>query len=177
MAWYDPKPEDIEWSPKAKRKWAAVMAIRNGTKARLISQHKGPNKERTPGADYGPKNQDDLDKAFQETHDHAINQWQAGDGVVGPSGSEGWFPGFNDPDKTSYESNQNFAYQHDMQATDAELQALTPEQKKAYKWANIKSAAEGMWVLKRTGDLNKALAKTQQVFGDAGFKVGTNYSK
>src|SRR5437773_267345 len=130
---------------------AAIMAAQaksNGTRGRLISQHKSPNKDPTPGANYGTHNLTDLDKAFNETHDHAISQWQAGSGAVGPTGSEdAWYlKNFNRPSNSAYEANQNFAYQHDMQATDAELQAKTPEEKKAYEWANKKSAVEGMWV-------------------------------
>jgi hypothetical protein len=177
--WYDPNPEDIEWSPKAKRRWAAVMAVRNGTRARLISQHKGPITSPTPGADYGERKPDELGKAFNDTHNHAVSQWQAYRGAVGPTGGEDvWYlRGFNDPDKTAYESNQQFAYQHDMQATDAELQANTPERREAYEKANVKSAKAGMWVLMRGGTHEQAMARTQQVFKDAGFAVRQNYSQ
>jgi hypothetical protein len=177
VSWFDPDPDDI--AGRAKPNFLALMAIRNGTRARLIIQHKAPNTSPTPGADYGDKTQADRDKAFQESHDHAISQWQAYKGAVGPTGSEGGLPYsvYNDPDKTAYESNQQFAYQHDMQATDADLQANTPERRKAYEKANRKSAVEGMFVLLGGGTNEEAMAKTQKVWGDADFKVGTNYSK
>jgi hypothetical protein len=151
----------------------------NGTKARLISQHKGPNTDPTPGANYGTHSTADLEKAFNESHAHAASQWQAGGGAVGPTGGENvWYlRGFNRPTNSGYEANQNFAYQHDMQATDADLQAKTPEEREKYEKANKKSAVKGMWVLKRTGDLHKAMAKTQRVFRDHGFIVRQNYSK
>src|SRR5262245_5795110 len=112
----------------AARVSAARKARSNGTIAQLIIQHKGPNTSPTPGADYGDNKPEDVTKAFNETHDHAIRQWQAGKGVVGPTGSEDWLSPLNNPHTTGYEGNQNFAYQHDLQATDAELQAKTPEQ-------------------------------------------------
>ncbi len=131
---------------------AKVKAQINGTKARLITEHKGPNTEPTPGAEY--QSDADLKKALGETHAHSISQWQADSGVVGPTGQEDtWkFSWANRPANTSgFEENQNFGYQHDMQATDAELQAKTPEQKKAYAEANYESAKKGFWVLKTQG--------------------------
>lgn len=156
---------------------ARVAARRNGTKARLITQHKGPNKDPTPGANYKDHNIDDLKKSFGETHDHSISQWQAGKGVVGPTGQEGswFFSGFNTPSNSAYEANQNFGYQHDMQATDADLQAKTPEERKAYDKANYESAKSGFWVLKTSGDLKKSLKRTQEIFREHGFIVRESY--
>ena len=149
----------------------------NGTKARLITQHKGPNTDPTPGANYGKHNLTDLENAFNETHAHSLSQWQAGQGVVGPTGSESnWlYSGFNSPLNSGYEGYQNFAYQHDMQATDADLQHRTPEEQKEYDKANRNSALAGMYVVQTTGDVNKALAKTQEVFRNHGFIVRQSY--
>lgn len=156
---------------------AAAKAKSNGTRAYLIAQHKGPDTSPTSGADYGENSPEKVAKSFNDTHDHAISQWQAGKGAVGPTGKEGYFPAFNDPTHDAYQRSQEFAYQHDMQATDAELQAHTPEQKKKYADANWESAKQGMWVLVKGGTLKESLAKTQQIFKDAGFPVRQNYSK
>ncbi|AKT42940.1 hypothetical protein [Chondromyces crocatus] len=167
----------VQLAELEKQRSAEAQVAANGTKGRLITEHKGPNTDPTPGADYKGKSPDDLKKAFGETHAHSIRQWEAGQGVVGPTGSEGnWFyGGFNKPSNSAYELNQKFGYQHDMQATDAELQAKTPEEKKAYASANRDSAIEGFWVLKRTGDLNKAMKRTKEIFDKAGFPVRESY--
>ncbi len=153
---------------------ARSQAKINGTKARLITEHKGPNTEATPGADY--QSDADLKKALGETHAHSISQWQAGSGVVGPTGEEdSWkFSWANKPHTDGYTENQNFGYQHDMQATDAELQAKTPEQKKAYADANYESAKKGFWVLKTQGP-DQAMKRTQEIFKEHGFTVREHY--
>jgi hypothetical protein len=153
---------------------AREQARINGTKARLEAEKKkGPNTDPTPGADYKGKSKEELTKALGETHNHAISQWQAGQGVVGPTGSEGnsFFGGLNSPHNSAYEANQNFGYQHDMQATEAELQAQTPEEKRNYKVANAVSATYGFFVLKVTGSNRLALKTTKAIFGNYGFPV------
>jgi hypothetical protein len=152
----------------------------NGTIARLITTHKPPITAPTPGADYGKNTPTDLANAFNGQHAYALNQWQAGKGVVGPNGHEGeaLFAGYNDPKEFSggYGDSQDFAYQHDLQAWDASLQAKTPEEQQAFDKANRDSAVAGMLVLKTSGSVKKALAKTKQVFGESGFTVRENYS-
>jgi hypothetical protein len=156
---------------------AKAKARANGTKGRLITQHPGPNTEFTPGADYTGQSSDAMKKALGETHAHSIRQWQAGKGVVGPTGIEdnSLYGQFNNPESPSYELNQQFGYQHDMQATDAELQARTPEQKEAYASANKWSAAKGFVVLTQTGDLKQAMKRTREIFQDYGFRVRESY--
>ena len=158
-----------------RRAQAEVAA--NGTIARLITQHKGPRVDPTPGADYGKHDPKELEAALKETHAHAIEQWQARKGVVGPTGSEDnpFFSWFNRPTSSSYEANQLFAYHHDMQATDAELQANAMWQKRRYAEANSDSAMAGMLVLKATGDVDAALRTTRNMFKVQGFSVRTKY--
>jgi hypothetical protein len=143
---------------------------------RLIAEHPRPNTDR-----------EDL----KATHDHAENQWKKGSGAVGPSGSEGWFGYFNNPYRDSFELHQKFGYHHDMQATDAARQAevgplaadpfgrhpeiLREFRRSHYAQANRKSAIKGMWILKRTGDLDKALRETQKIFESYDFKVKQRY--
>ena len=147
----------------------------NGTPARLCTMHKNPNTAPTPGANYGTHTPAELADGLNAQSAYACKQWQAGQGVVGPSGSEGnWFYGpFNSTTNSNYERNQAFGYQHDLQATDASQQ--TSQTGNSYSTANISSATQGMMVLKATGDLNKALKKTQEVFDSYGFKVQKVY--
>ncbi len=153
---------------------AREQVRKSGTKARLIAEKKnGPNTDPTPGADYKGKSGEDLKKALGETQAHSMSQWQADQGVVGPTGSEGnaFFGHLNSPDNQSYEANQNFGYQHDMQATEAELQAETPKEKLDYKVANAVSATYGFFVLKVTGSNRLALKTTKWIWGNYGFPV------
>jgi hypothetical protein len=64
-----------------------------------------------------------------------------------------------------------------MQATDAELQVKTPEEREKYDKANRNSAIAGMWVLKTGGTHEQAMARTQEVFRKHGFTVRQNYSQ
>jgi hypothetical protein len=131
-------------------------------------------------------------KDLLETHEHAMRQWGTGKGVVGPTGSEGWFPWFNRPHDATYELDQQFGYHHDMQATDAfkQYQDGTSDNRGRgpggnandqdtrrvdYNAANRNSAIQGMWILRKTGDLDKALRATQQTFKNFGFDVKPRY--
>jgi hypothetical protein len=138
--------------------------------------HRDPNTNPTPGANYGAHTPAELANALNTQSAYACEHWQAGGGVVGPNGSEGNWPysGYNNPTDPNYEQYQGFAYQHDLQATDADLQHTSQNEGK-YNRANMLSAVEGMWVLRRTGDVNQALRKTQDVFGSYGFTVRQSY--
>ena len=147
------------------------------TKGRLLSTYTNPNENRTPGANYGDKTDDDLKKAFDETQANTTNQFQNNKGVVGPTGSEGnwFFNQFNVTTNPNYGQNQDFAANHDMQATDADLQAEGVDRKNSYSIANQISAAVGMSVLKWTGDSKKALKVTKGIFEAYGFSVRNDY--
>lgn len=136
-------------------------------------------------ADHKPPEREDMRK----THDNAMKQWAARRGAVGPMGEEdsnALLRYFNNPKADNFELDQRWAYQHDMQATDAEDQALNGPldsthknarywRKSAYDFANKKSAIQGMIVLRRTGDMDKALAETQRIFKEHGFDVKRRY--
>lgn len=163
----------------------------NGTAARLCTRHRQPNTEPNPVARYGPTTPDQLADKLNQQADYACKQWQAGRGVVGPVGSEQNLPYrlFNNPQSAGFDANQAFAYQHDLQATDAAAQVqrnLGPDASKldhvaaaarehAYTAANMDSATEGMFVLKTTGDVRQALTRTQEVFRQYGFEVRQSY--
>jgi len=163
----------------------------NGTAARLCTRHRQPNTEPNPVARYGPTTPDQLADQLNQQADYACKQWQAGGGVVGPVGSEQNLPYslFNNPQKPTFSTNQAFAYQHDLQAADAAAQAqrnLGPDASKLerfaatlreyrYNVANAHSAAEGMFVLRWTGNVRRALTVTQEVFREYHFEVRQSY--
>ena len=132
-----------------------------------------------------PQDREDL----RETRDHALRQWGNRQGVVGPSGQESsnaLFRMFNNPGSEAFELNQRWAFQHDMQATDAYRQATQGPldsthrnarrfREDAYDFANKKSAIQGMWVLRKTGDMDAALRETQRIFREHGFDVRQRY--
>jgi hypothetical protein len=170
---------------------APAAGTTNGTAARLCTLHKNPNTEPTPGANYAGRTPEELAKDLNAQADYACNQWKAGQGVVGPVGSESGalYSGYNNPQAANYERYQAFGYQHDLQATDAAAQvppntgpdaswsewAAVKKRQAAYKAANASSATQGMYVLETTGDLDKALKKTQEVFRSYGFEVRQSY--
>src|SRR4051794_15545921 len=120
----------------------------NGTAGRLCTLHKNPNTAPTPGANYGTHTPDELAKDLDNQAAYACQNWKAGGGVVGPSGQENdtGFAGYNDPSHPNYEQYQAFGYQHDLQATDADLQHGTDAKSQSnYTWANRSSAVQGMW--------------------------------
>jgi hypothetical protein len=173
---------DIERHRKLRAEYAAREAQikatnEKQTKGRLISQYTNPNDNPTPGADYGPNKPEDLKKAVAATQANTQSQWAKNAGVVGPTGSEGnwFFNQFNTHTNPGFGENQVFAAQHDMQATDADLQARTPEQRWDYARANAISAAAGVAVLKATGSNKKALAATKKIFKFYGFSVRNDY--
>ena len=163
----------------------------NGTAARLCTLHRDPTTEPTPGANYAGRTPAELANDLNAQADYACNQWQAGQGVVGPTGSEGdrLYRGYNNPTDANYERYQAFGYQHDLQATDAAAQvpantgpnaswaewAEVKKRQAAYKAANASSATQGMIVLEKTGDLTQAMRKTQEVFRSYGFEVRQTY--
>jgi hypothetical protein len=170
---------------------APAAGTTNGTAARLCTLHKNPNTEPTPGANYAGRTPAELANDLNAQSAYACNQWQAGQGVVGPVGSEGGalYSSYNNPSGANYERYQAFGYQHDLQATDAAAQvppntgpnaswsewAAVKKRQAAYKAANASSATQGMYVLETTGDLNQALRKTQEVFRSYGFEVRQSY--
>lgn len=169
---------------------ASAAGTTNGTAARLCTLHRKPNTEPTPGADYQGRTPEQLANDLNGQADYACNQWQAGKGVVGPQGSEGdrLYRGYNNPSDANYGRYQAFGYQHDLQATDAAAQVPNPgpnaswaqwaaakKRQAEYSAANASSATQGMIVLERTGDLNKALQKTREVFQSYGFQVRQGY--
>jgi hypothetical protein len=157
---------------------AAKAKIRaKQTKGRLISQYTNPNDNPTPGANYGKNKPEDLKKAVAATQANTDSQWAKNGGVVGPTGSEGnwFFNQFNTPTSPGYGENQDFAAQHDMQATDADLQAQGESRRWDYNRANAISAAAGVAVLKVTGSNKKALAVTKGIFKFYGFSVRGDY--
>ena len=161
-------------SPKLAAELAEARAKQ--TKGRLISRYTNPNDNPTPGADY-KKSPEDVKKAFADTQAHTQSQWQGNEGVVGPTGSEGnwFFKQFNTPTSRDFGGNQDFAAQHDMQATDADMQAKGWAQRWNYKRANIISAAAGMAVQKATGSTKASLAVTKGIFKFYGFSVRNDY--
>lgn len=170
---------------------APAAGTTNGTAARLCTLHKNPTTEPTPGATYAGRTPEQLAGDLNAQADYACNQWQAGQGVVGPQGSENNRPyrAFNNPQSTTYERDQAFGYQHDLQATDAAAQvppntgptaswsewAEVKKRQAAYEAANASSATQGMYVLMRTGSLDQALQRTQEVFRGYGFEVRQRY--
>jgi hypothetical protein len=169
---------------------APAAGATNGTAARLCTLHRNPNTEPTPGANYAGRTPDQLANDLNNQADYACKQWQAGQGVVGPQGSESGrlYRGYNNPTDANYGRYQAFGYQHDLQATDAAAQvpstgpntswsdwAAAKKRQADYSAANASSATQGMIVLERTGDLNTALQKTQEVFRSYGFEVRQSY--
>ena len=138
----------------------------------LVDAHQGNHFEPTPGADYV----EGIDGFLEMTGEHGryiLETWKNGGGVVGPKGSEegllyGWL---NDPESNGFELFQEFAYHHDLQATDALAQGGGA----AFTVANAGSAVDGMAVLLSTGDLDAALALTSAEFGLFGFTVRERY--
>ena len=155
------------YAEEAARKAQTKAMNEKQTKGRLLSTYTNPNENPTPNANYGNSTPDDLKKAFDETQANTTNQFQNNAGVVGPTGSEGnwFFNQFNTTTNPNYGENQDFAANHDMQATDADMQAKSLGQRWDYKRANVISAAAGMAVLKVTGDKKKALKVTKGIFG------------
>jgi hypothetical protein len=148
------------------------------TKGRLQAIFTNPNDNPTPGANYGPNKPEDVKKAFAETQANTESQWANDKGVVGPTGSEGdWFfkKFFNNPSSSGFGENQEFAAQHDMQATDASLQANSWGRKVDYKVANVASAVAGVAVIKLGGGVNTSLKVTKGIFGALAFDVRSGY--
>jgi hypothetical protein len=159
----------------SRRRTGPPETVTNGTAARLCTAQKNPNTDPTPGAHY--RKDFDLAKALQDQSNYACNQFNTGQGVVGPNGSESGplYAGFNGTQNSQYETNQLFASQHDLQATDADGQHSTGKREEAYKAANVSSAVAGMWVLKTGGTVEEALQRTKEVFHERGFEVKANY--
>jgi hypothetical protein len=173
---------DVERDRKIRAQYAAREAKTKAmnetqTKGRLLSTYTNPNENPTPGANYGNSTPADLKNSFDATQANTTSQFQNNAGVVGPTGSEGnwFFNRFNTQTSEDYGPNQDFAANHDMQATDADLQAKTPSQRWDYKRANVYSAAVGMSVLKATGDVKKSLRATKKIWNFYGFSVRDNY--
>jgi hypothetical protein len=174
--------EDIELEKKLRAEQAARDAKTKAlnetqTKGRLLSTYTNPNENPTPGADYGKSTPADLKNSFDDTQANTTSQFQNNTGVVGPTGSENnwFFNQFNTTTNPDYGPNQDFAANHDMQATDADMQAKTWEQRWDYNRANVYSATAGMSVLKATGDPKKALKVTKKIFKFYGFSVRNDY--
>lgn len=134
-------------------------------------------RQATPGATYqeGVTPQD-LKAALDEQACYAREQWAAGRGVVGPKGQEGgWlYSGYNDPTDPNFASYQAFAYQHDMQGTDAQLQEGVP-QAQAYEQGLTRSAVVGMGQVEGPETVSGGLTAARDVWRELGFDVRLRY--